>query len=1540
MLLADLDREGDLEPMDSQKRVLDHLQRRLDAAIRRSPLLQAVPTRAGRLLDISRLDVLAQGFSLKMLEAIVDGGKPLNLNLRSRGSGGLHSSNDLHFDDEPPAEPASAAKPAGPEPNGNHEKPKPNGTRAEIARAAAEAARVEAARMEAARVERAQAAERLAREQHALYDLLDRRVRRHADLAKRETGVHCLWLGYPLLYVAADDEWLLAPLFLWPIDLQLDLRQEGRIKVSRDPEAGPPQFNRAMATWILRQLRFDPQAPSEEDLEELNWAKLPGLVQQVTGQFGQPPNVSFDAPLEPIPDPQLLNPRHSPRLLHSAVLGFFRWQNAAILTDLETIKNQDEVQGVVSTFLTGQSAAQPITVSSPPEDDRYFLYDSDFSQEKVLWQARQAPGLVVHGPPGTGKSQTIVNLIADALAHDRKVLMVSQKHAATQIVHDRLRAAGLGELCLEVQDAEKDRRAVFKLVREQAEHLPAQPPAKNTRERERLAQEITQLESELDRYAQALHDPHPQLGQSYRQLKALEGQLHLEFPSVRPWPPLQPLVENLSAESLEELCRRIEEVGDLFARADPWHNPWRRRQPGLLMSASLKQDVLEAVADLKARDAAHLQQVARGGAGVRLPEELAAFRVLVPQLVQKLQPWAARPDALLAQALRAWLSKSRGRQDAPWLTRRQNCQRAEDLARQATAAPLDPKWHTLCADLSPRELSTLRGQARRVLDARGQWWRSFDPWFYSAKSAIMKLSPESTGEELWSAARGLNAYLEARELRRELSQFTQDLVPGLKPEPAGESDLKEFPQLAREALETADWLCHQEALHPWIAPLLDALLNVARADQFALGLSEYEKGWQRVPLVEDLLRSLRSLEHFLQPEGLLEPARDAQAGHSLSEWLERLVKGLDGLQALDALEIDRSRRTGRLQEILDALEQYEKRREQGEKVPLPPPGLPAAEHGRWWVALLKYTAGLMGQNQCHRDHPALVEITPEIHARKVRQLQELLVKKQSLEAETIRNRWLTRQVGHRQEPWKRIFQLRRSKFGEAQRLREAVQASLPCGLLDMRPCWLLNPASVAEIFPLKQGLFDLVIFDEASQCPLEQALPAIYRGNVLVVAGDEKQLPPTGFFSARWDFEEREDDDDNESAEPVAVSEVPAPVPSGSLPPSEWSKLGEQHLLHVEDLLSAAIGNLPELYLRVHYRSEHPALIDYSNHAFYEGRLEAPPTPKGGMNGGRPIQYHAVDGTYERRTNRDEARKVVALLKKFWTGDAEGPTVGVVTFNQQQRDLIEDWLEEECQKNATFRQRYEREVLRKSGNRDVGFFVKNLENVQGDERDVMVFSTTFGRDGAGRFFRRFGPVGAVGGERRLNVAVTRAKSQVVLVGSMPLHEIAGALGPDHDSGKVLTPAEYLQMYLAYAQAISQGDAAGVRQILQRLRPRAEAWSSEDPPLSPLEDDVRKALVDRGYQVHTQLGDAGFRLPLAVAHPDPARGYLLGIDCDGPAFDADRPARIREVWRDEILRRRGWKLQRIWSTRWWYYREEELRRLDEILTAAKNEPLKS
>ena len=503
--------------------------------------------------------------------------------------------------------------------------------------------------------------------------------------------------------------------------------------------------------------------------------------------------------------------------------------------------------------------------------------------------------------------------------------------------------------------------------------------------------------------------------------------------------------------------------------------------------------------------------------------------------------------------------------------------------------------------------------------------------------------------------------------------------------------------------------------------------------------------------------------------------------------------------------------------------------------------------------------------------------------------------------------------------WEDITRLRGVR---AKRLREFVDRGADLGLMSLRPVWLVNPDVASRLLPLRKALFDTVIYDEASQMPIEYALPTLYRSRTMVVSGDEKQMPPTAFFSSRVESDEAEVfegdgvDDEVDEAERDAVAET-------------WNR---REIKDCPDLLQLAKTVLPPTTLQIHYRSSYRELIQFSNAAFYANRLSVPARhPADEVRRKRPIEVIRADGVYEDQTNPTEAARVADVLRDIWRGaGTRPPTVGVVTFNRKQADLIEDVLEERAIGDPAFRAALTRERDRVEGGEDMGFFVKNVEGVQGDERDIIVFSSTFGRNPAGTFRRSFGVLGQTGGERRLNVAVTRAREKVMLVTSMPIPLISDLLSTRRQAS---TPRDYLQAYFEYARALSDGDLEAAEALLARLTPeqRHAAGRREDDS-DGLDAAVAAEIRKLGWEPASVNEDGAFGLDFAIE--DPRTGlYGIGIECDAPRHRLLETARAREMWRPSILRRSIPVIHRVSSHRWYHEPDVEQARLRDAVTAA-------
>lgn len=425
----------------------------------------------------------------------------------------------------------------------------------------------------------------------------------------------------------------------------------------------------------------------------------------------------------------------------------------------------------------------------------------------------------------------------------------------------------------------------------------------------------------------------------------------------------------------------------------------------------------------------------------------------------------------------------------------------------------------------------------------------------------------------------------------------------------------------------------------------------------------------------------------------------------------------------------------------------------------------------------------------------------------------------------------------------------------------------------LKPCLLMSPISVAQYLDPAFPPFDLIVFDEASQVPTWDAVGAVARGAETIIVGDPKQLPPTSFFAKTDDADEEE----------VATEDL-------------------------ESILDDSLAlTMPEMHLQWHYRSRHESLIAFSNYHYYRNGLVSFPSPVDGS----AVSLRYVEGEYDRsksRTNRLEAEAVVQeVVRRLTTPASAEQSLGIVTFSMAQQRLVEDLLDEARRSNPALEPYFANEQREP-------VFVKNLENVQGDERDVILFSVCYGPDSAGHVSVHFGPLNRDGGERRLNVAITRARREVVVFTSVRPEQI------DLSRTKAVG-VQHLRSFLEYAQR-------GTTLLSEQVQ---FAGGAAAP--SAFEQHVYDVLTTRGHRVKLQVGCSEYRIDLAVEDPAQPGRFLLGIECDGRNYRQAKTARDRDKLRDGVLRDLGWRLHRIWASDWWHDEEAEVQRLEAAIAAA-------
>ena len=435
--------------------------------------------------------------------------------------------------------------------------------------------------------------------------------------------------------------------------------------------------------------------------------------------------------------------------------------------------------------------------------------------------------------------------------------------------------------------------------------------------------------------------------------------------------------------------------------------------------------------------------------------------------------------------------------------------------------------------------------------------------------------------------------------------------------------------------------------------------------------------------------------------------------------------------------------------------------------------------------------------------------------------------------------------------------------------------------LTLKPCFLMSPLSVSTFLDANMK-FDLVIFDEASQIFPQDAIGAIYRGKQLIVVGDSKQMPPSNFFTSSVTEMEEDEEDENDN------------------------------LSDYESILDICSAAFTQRRLKWHYRSRFEELISFSNKHYYDNDLVTFPSPNN-KDEGVGVDYIHVDGIFDRKskTNKAEAERIVELVLEHIEKHPER-SLGVVAFSISQQSLIEKLISKKLREDPSLNDFFK-------ADKPESFFVKNLETVQGDERDTIIFSIAYAKDAQGKFIYNFGPLNKKGGERRLNVAVTRAKYNVKLVTS--LH--AAELDLSHTNS---VGVRCLRDYLAYAEF-------GVSALESEEIEKGSGYYASD-----LDKEVCEFLLENGYVADTKVGCSSFKIDIALKNPD-GDGYLLAIECDGASYHSSKNTRDRDRLRQTVLENMGWRYYRIWSTDWFRNKKAEKERLlAAIKDAIDNKPV--
>ncbi|QIF02434.1 AAA domain-containing protein [Roseimicrobium sp. ORNL1] len=1338
-----------------------------------------------------------------------------------------------------------------------------------------------------------------------------RRLVQNAQSYRRDTGINPLYLAFPFIVLrdaraSESAKPRIAPVLLWPVKVEMPAGQRGTVKLGFDEER---EVRPNPALEGLLGPAFTYWQETLNDLRSREHLNLQAVL-DAFGHLAKLASLTETEPaLRPLPPATMKATAGAIQLHAAAVLFQCDFSGQTIAQDIDQLSRGIPLQGTaLEIAIRAGTIDSPAAPSEQPSElDRYFTAASDPSQQSAVFRTRHAPGLLVQGPPGTGKSQTIVNIVSDAIGRRERVLIVCQKQAALEVVRKRLETEGLGGRLFYLRDTTSDRRPALQELRGQLEQPthPVNDNARLQREREALARHIESLEAHLNSAHVALHEaPAAQPGRlSYREV--LDQLLHVESETTHfiAHSGLGTLFRDLDYADTWQLIAEISPLAPLWLRSKYEHSP--------LHDLTYFSTSEGAVAEF--RLAFEAFQHAERHRHALLRQHDRFFSLDAPE---QLRSWLAEHEVALralpnpvARHLSQWTNHleksdtdeaSPAEQLVPWL---------EALNQKLAALSgwtLDEKIYRKLAERGDAPLYALSRSAAR-LAAPASFWSNLNPGRYLARKKLRRWLElaEVDPDNVDLTTLHLAAELE-REFRKDrlvLNQWAE--VLGLN-ESGNNASLPVMHRQVRHLIEQLQpvlaaarrvqscpvKLASTSLLQGGDPPLCSSVLDVCHASLTLWATERDSKGM------------LEMLRPWFSPQWLALRLNEIDSHAPGSAALEPIA---DAFSSLPEFQTFRAR-----VQSLDptALPIFGKLREKEAHWS----SLQAHNLAGQVTSTLQREALLEWKRQLEEANPSLLMEGGEFH-------QKIgLLGQKDRELREANRRLLNRCAADvplaPRSHWDDVVMLTGPR---ARRLREVVERGEPLGLLHLRPVWLMNPEMVSRLFPLRAGLFDVVIFDEASQLPVESALPALFRAKRMVVSGDEKQMPPSRFFGSHLESDEEGDSDSWLDADDAGLDD------------RERERLvqaaGRREVKDCPDLLTLAQNLLPTATLEIHYRSRYRQLIDFSNAAFYANRLSVPARhPDSEILRARPVEVDRVEGEYFEQTNEDEAARVVFRLQEIWRLPyAKRPSIGVVTFNLKQAELIEQQMEDFAEHDTAFRDAWVEESNRTQNGEDMGFFVKNLENVQGDERDWIIFSTTFGRDMHGTFRRSFGVLGQHGGERRLNVAITRAREKVLLITSMPVNEVSTWTGQGGRRGPS-TPRDYLQGWLAYAERLHAGDFDHSDQLLSSLNGQHAQSPRHGRAMvvSRFVEEVGTFIRQLGHEPVSAQGDA-FGLDYAITHPTTGL-FGLGIECDSHCHPTLASARAREIWRPAVLGSSIPFIHRVSSRRWYHHRADEQQRL--------------
>lgn len=1223
---------------------------------------------------------------------------------------------------------------------------------------------------------------------------------RSSRLSLEENGANTLYLalGFLKWYETPKSEVpRFAPLLLLPVEIIRKSAQKGYVIRSREEET-------LMNITLLEMLRQDfgivihgldelPRDESGVDVKKIFNIVRHGIMSQSRWDVEE-----------------------------QAFLGNFSFSKFIMWNDIHNNAEKLKQNKIVASLISGKMEWQPTDAleESPDLDKIYQPSDialpisADSSQLEAICAAVQDKSFILHGPPGTGKSQTITNIIANALAQGKRVLFVAEKMAALSVVQKRLADIGLDPFCLELHSNKAKKSTILEQLQKTTEVIKKSSPLEYQTEAERLHN----LRKELNLYVESLHKVYPfgfSLFECFNGYSQLNG-----TPDVVSFD--SQFLQKLSGAKYAELVDLVEELqnaGTLCGH--PFNHPLAEITT-ISYSQAMKSQCLELISSY-----------------ISLLDQLVQSRKLVCEKLKINAPISEKgQDLAIAGLIKVLLNLP----DTPGAIMQTG--NVEQTLRNIIGLAK----HGISRDQSRTELlndfkkEMLQHDADTTL---AQWKLASEKWFLpkwleqnkllkplNLLSKSGKVSKEKVIPlmELVIQCQKEQAVLD--ENAGMLSQMLEFMWNG------GNSDWKKLIFICESVIRI-----HQALISISKDPINAKEIRTQLASQLSDGAKTYQDiNKESIQTFVDLFEKTSSVENQLTELLGIDFKTNASTDENWSLiWKEKALRWKDNIDSLrDWSSWNLAMEKASRGELSPVVENYRNGKLKNEEV---------IDSFRKGVYRLSAEFIISSDSNLSAFNGKLFETKIRKYKEKSKYFEEL-TKAELFSKLASSIPFFTQEASQSSEIG--ILQRAIRNKGRGMSVRKLFDL-IPNLLPRLCPCMLMSPISVAQYFDVDQSKFDLVVFDEASQMPTCEAVGAIARGKNVIVVGDPKQMPPTNFFSTTNFDEENAEKEDLESI--------------------------------LDDCLALSI---PSKHLLWHYRSKHESLIAFSNSNYYDNKLLTFPSPD---DLATKVNNVHVPGFYDRgktRQNRFEANAIVEeVIRRLSDPVLSQRSIGIVTFSSAQQNLIDDLL------NEALKLRPDLDAIASESSEPI--FIKNLENVQGDERDVILFSMGYGPDKEGRISLNFGPLNRDGGWRRLNVAVSRARYEMKVYSTLRSDQID------------------------ITRTTSEG-VAGIKAFLEYSEKGKMVLSQKDYSRKSKTNSFEKLVAEEiqklGYTVHTDIGCSGYRIDLGIVNPEKPKEYLLGILTDGENYKSAKTARDREVVRADVLRLLGWNIYKLWSPDWW------------------------